>query len=307
MLEPELIAWLRERLPRHPALRVAPGDDAAVLGWRTAGDAVLSTDMLADGVHFHVASCGPEAAGYKALAVNLSDLAAMAAEPQAALVSVLLPRGDGLESAKRLYEGMLPAAERFGVAIAGGDTNVWTGPLVVNVAVVGRATDRGPLCRNGAQPGDAVVVTGRFGGSLLGRHLTFTPRVREALHLHRNYRLHAGMDVSDGLAIDVSRLARESGCGVELLSAAIPISEAAYQLARESADGRSALQHALSDGEDFELVLAMPESEAARLVDDAPLEVPLTRIGRVVSEPGLWQIGDDGKRRPLAPSGYQHG
>lgn len=144
-----------------------------------------------------------------------------------------------------------------------------------------------------------------MGGSLLGRHLDFTPRVRESLLLCRDYEVHAAIDVSDGLSLDVSHLATASGCGAELRTDAIPISPDAVQMA--AGDGRSALDHALADGEDFELVLALPADAAAEAVARQPLDVPLTVIGRFVEEPGLWQVDPRGSRRPLAPRGFEHG
>jgi thiamine-monophosphate kinase len=240
------------------------------------------------------------------LAVNLSDLAAMAARPLAALVSLALPRQGGKALAVELYEGLIPLAEEFEVAIAGGDTNTWDGPLVMSVTAVGELAGREPLLRSGARPGDEVLVTGAFGGSILGRHFDFQPRVREALFLNANYELHAAIDVSDGLSLDLSRVAEESGCGALVDLEAIPIDADAYQLAESLNDGRTALDHALSDGEDFELILAAPPQEAQRLLQDQPLRAPLARIGRFLSEPGLWQTAPEGGRRPLPPRGYEH-
>src|SRR5206468_7502412 len=119
--------------------------------------------------------------GRKAMAVNLSDIAAMAGRPLTALVGVALPRSRGFEFARELHEGLQSLADEFGVAIIGGDTNTWDGPLVVSVTIIGEATERVPVCRSRAKPGDWLFVTGTLGGSILGKHLTFTPRVREAL------------------------------------------------------------------------------------------------------------------------------
>ncbi len=235
--------------------------------------------------------------------MNLSDLAAMAARPVAAFVSLLLPQAAGIELAKKLTIGMQPMAEQFGVAIAGGDTNSWPGSLVINVTAIGFTTPDGPLLRSGARPGDVLIVTGNLGGSILGHHLDFTPRVNEALELNANYDLHAGMDLSDGLALDVRRMAAESGCGVEIDASAIPISDAARRLAD---DGTSPLDHALGDGEDFELLLAVPFAEAERMVQEQPLNVPLTAVGRCLEDQSLWLCGTDGTRRSLPELGYQH-
>ena len=305
-MESEFISWLRHRLPSHPQLRLGPGDDAAIVRLADRADCVVTTDLLADGVHFELDRVDPRRAGRKALAVNLSDLAAMAAQPLAAFVSLLLPQRGGRQLAEEMYEGMLPLAEKHNVAIAGGDTNSWSGPLVISVTAVGKVSDEGPLLRSGARPGDQIVVTGRFGGSILGRQFDFDPRIDEALRLHAGYDLHAAIDVSDGVAIDLQHIARESRCGALCETSRVPVAEAAGQLAASLDDGSTALDHALGDGEDFELILAVPPDSARRMLSDQPLSVPLTRIGEFIEEPGLWKTTADGGRRPLAAKGFQH-
>lgn len=310
-MEADFIAWLRSRLPAPPpSLLVGPGDDAAVIDASGMSGLVATTDMLMDGVDFRLAEADPRRIGRKSLAVNLSDLAAMGAEPVAALVSLSLPRSGGFAMAREIYEGLLPLAEEFGTVIAGGDTNAWDGPLVVSVTALGRTTSRDPLLRSGAKPGDAVVVTGELGGSILGKHFDFTPRVREAIALAARYEIRAAMDISDGLLLDLSRLCAESRCGAELHLAAVPIAAAALQLAKLHPDQGSALDHALGDGEDFELLLAMSPEDADAANRDQPLladhGVRLTQIGQFVAEPGLWGIDAAGVRRKLEPRGYQH-
>jgi len=305
-MERDFIAWLRERLPPHPLLELGPGDDAAVLRGGDGHRCVVSVDMLTDGVDFELDRHDPRRAGRKCLAVNLSDLAAMASRPLAAVVALCLPRQGGLELAQRLYEGMIPLAQQYDVAIAGGDTNSWDGPLAVSVTVLGAVAPRGPLRRGGARPGDRILVTGRFGGSILGRHLDFEPRVHEALALHEAYQLHAGIDTSDGLSLDLARLVEESGCGAVVHTRCVPVSDDARRLAAQLADGSTPLDHALGDGEDFELILAAPPDEAERMLADRPLETPLTDIGEVIAEPGLWQAAAGGGRTPLAVRGWEH-
>ena len=190
------------------------------------------------------------------------------------------------------------------MAIAGGDTNSWDGPLAISVTAFGRTTERGPLTRSGARPGDAVLVTGALGGSILGRHLQVEPRVHEALLLNERYQLSAGMDISDGLALDASRLAAASGCGVALRLEAIPVSDDARRLAER--DGRSPLEHALGDGEDFELLFAASPDVAERMAREQPLDVPVTVIGECVADAGLWQRNSNGALVPLEASGYRH-
>ncbi len=303
-VESEFLSWLRDRLPEHPRVRLGAGDDAAVVNWPTDSGCVLTTDLLSEGTDFESPPEDWRRVGRKALAMNLSDLAAMAAQPVAALVSVLLPRTGGLAIAQQLFEGMKPLVSRFDIPIAGGDTNSWEGPAVVSVTAVGQTTEHGIWRRSGARPDDRVLVTGSLGGSILGHHFDFLPRVHEALLLNARYRIHAATDISDGLSLDLANILVASGVGAVLDTACIPISAAASELARTA--GGSPREHALGDGEDFELILIVPPGEAARLLRDQPLEVSLTDIGRVIGEPGLWEHRADGGRTPLEPRGYRH-
>ena len=305
-MESEFLAWLRQRLKAAPSVELGLGDDAAILRWHDRPDLMATVDVLTDTVDFQLKEIDPRRAGRKALAVNLSDAAAMACRPVAALVGLVVPRAGGLRLAQEIYEGLLPLAQRYDVSIAGRDTNSWEGPLVISVTLLAQVTPHGPLRRSGAVAGDRIVVTGAFGGSIFGKHLDFEPRVREALLLNERYPLHAGIDVSDGLSLDLSHVAAASGCGAELDLARVPIAAAAHELAQSRADGSTALEHALIDGEDFELILAVPPEEAQRMEREQPLDVPLTIVGQFIAEPGLWQIDARGRRRELAPRGYEH-
>lgn len=305
-METEFLNWLADRLPPHPCLRLGMGDDAAVLNLAGSAECVVTVDLLTEGVDFRLSDTSLERIGRKALAVNLSDLAAMAARPLAAVVALALPRAAALDIAIGVYQGLLPLAERYQTAIAGGDTNTWDGPLVISVTLIGQPTERGVVRRDGARPGDAIVATGDFGGSILGKQFDFEPRVEEALSLNDRYELHAGIDVSDGLSLDLARLCRASGCGAVVDVAAIPIAAAAHDLARTRSDGQSALDHALSDGEDFELLLAVPAAVAHRMAEERPFDTPLTIIGEFVSEPGLWQRQPTGEIAALPARGYLH-
>ena len=297
-MEIEFIRALRKRLPESPHLAVGPGDDAAVL---QPDGSVVTCDLLCDGTHFSLATDSPARIGRKALAVNLSDLAAMAAQPIAAFLAVALPRKK-TAIAEQLLDGMLPLAEQFDVALAGGDTNVWDGPLVVSITLIGRCPDK-PLLRSGAKPGDHLLVTGSFGGSRLGKHFDFIPRIEEALYLQNHHTLHAGIDCSDGLSLDAARLAEESGCGVAIDLASVPTSTAATQMAAED-NTRSPLERALGDGEDFELLLAVPPIAATALIAAQPLAARVTKIGTFIETPGLWQGTDE--LCPLPATGFEH-
>jgi thiamine-monophosphate kinase len=296
------IDWLRSRTPADPRVLLGPGDDAAALRFTPGAGVLCTTDMLLEGSCFRLADAGPRKVGRKAMAVNLSDIAAMAGRPVAAVVSAGLPRQGGMKLAEELYLGLRQMADQFDVAIAGGDTNSWDGPLVISVTLLGEVQGRGLVKRSGARPGDWLLATGEFGGSILGKHLDFTPRVHEALRLHELVEIHAMIDVSDGLAADVQHICLESRCGAVLDAARIPISAAAKGVA----DGKSPLDHAFGDGEDFELVLAVAQDDALKLLASQPLPgVPLTRIGVCVDN-GLWLATTDGKREPLEPKGYVH-
>jgi thiamine-monophosphate kinase len=313
-MEAEFIRWLREHVPVHPRAPLGLSDDAAIISLSGRADVVVTTDLLTDGVDFVLGQDDPRRIGRQALAANLSDLAAMAARPLAAVISLALPKsspsaGPPLDLAISLYEGLLPLATEFDVALAGGDTNTFDGPLVISVTALGEPTERGPLKRSGGQVGDWLLVTGALGGSILGHLFDFTPRVREALLLAERYDLHAGVDISDGLALDASRLANESGCGAVVITDQIPISPDAHELtARESATDHkaTALRHALSDGQDFELLLAVSPEAAKAILRDQPLDCPITHVGELTSEPGLWQQTANGRRQPLEPIGWMH-
>jgi thiamine-monophosphate kinase len=295
------IDWVRRRTPQDPRVLVGPGDDTAVLGLPAGVPVLVTTDMLLEGSCFRLAEAGPRLVGRKAIAVNLSDIAAMAGWPTGAVVSVGLPREGGRALGEELYVGMREIADAFGTPIVGGDTNSWDGPLVISVTLIGLASERGPVLRSGAQPGDWLLITGPLGGSILGKHLTFTPRVREALALHAAAPLHALIDISDGLAADVNHICEESGCGAVLRGQAIPIAPDALRLT----DGRSPLQHALGDGEDFELAFAVAPEDGAKLLRTQPVAgITLTHIGEFVDK-GLW-LEEGGKRRRLEPAGYVH-
>ena len=305
-METTFIDWLRGRVAADPRLEVALGDDAAVLRPPAGRRTVVTVDMLTEGVDFLLgAGASPRAVGHKALAVNLSDLAAMGARPEAAVIAVALPRVGAAALARELFEGIAPLAARFGVAIAGGDTNTWDGPLVVSVTVLGSVLPGAAWRRDGARPGDLLVVTGPCGGSLLGRHLDVAPRCQEALEIADRFAVHAAIDVSDGLSLDLDRLLHASGVGATLHLADVPIHDDARRAAAE--DGRSPLDHALGDGEDFELVLALPAADARALVAAPPGSLRPAIIGAVTAGAGIEAVAADGSRRPLEPRGWIHG
>lgn len=301
----DLIDRLRRATPANVRVPVGIGDDAAVLDWSANPQCLVTVDMLMEGVDFTRDSATPEQIGRKSLAVNLSDIAAMAGKPVACVVAVSLPRDGGFELGQRLHTGLAALADEFGVAIAGGDTNTWDGPLVLSITVLGEPTGRGPVLRSGAKPGDWVFVTGELGGSILGHHLDFTPRVREAQILNDAVELHSLIDISDGLAADLGHILEESRVGAILDATAIPLSPAAFELAGR--DGRTPLDHALGDGEDFELIFSVSAQDGERLLKSPGLATRLTQIGKIVATPGLFLRTADGQTAPLNEAGWKHG
>ena len=313
-MELEFLQWLRGHLPDPTSPDRPWTDDAAVVevGGPSGASLVVTTDLISDGVDFRLSDTDPRRIGRKALAINLSDIAAMAARPLCATVTIALPQNiddaardrrdvaSPLELAKALYEGLMPHAAEMEVPLVGGDTNLHDGPLTISVTALGTVADKGPLLRSGGQPRDRLLVTGQLGGSITGHHLDFVPRVREAIRLHERFDLHAGMDISDGLALDTSRLASASDCGAILDLHRIPISSAARQM-------DNPVQHALADGEDFELLLAVPPAVAEHMLANRPVACGLTDIGELTAESGLRQREGDGTIKPLPATGYLHG
>ncbi|MEI6527009.1 MAG: thiamine-phosphate kinase [Planctomycetota bacterium] len=301
-MEHGFIAWAKQRAMRLPKIKLGIGDDCALIA-SDGSDWVVTTDSLCEGTHFILDQCGPQAVGRKLVGVNLSDLASMAAVPVAVFLSLCLPRKSADLLGSEIYEGVCEACEKYNVAMGGGDTNVWDGPLVVHLTAIGTARPAGSWLRSGARPGDKIVLSGRLGGSLLGKHLDFEPRLKLAQALYPLGIVQAATDISDGLGIDLLNLTAASRCGAEVELDRIPISDAAME--RSKSSGHTALEHAIGDGEDFELLMAV---DPAR-IDQLPSEidgVPLTVIGTFVSRTGLWSRSK-GRIEQLQPRGYVHG
>lgn len=305
-MEQSFLAYLRGRTRGLPQVDVGIGDDAAII---SMGDSevkqVACTDQIIDGVDFLSESQPLASIGYKSIAINLSDIAAMGARPSAALVTLALPQANATEIAGEVYEGILEACQEYGVAIAGGDLSTHDGVLSISVTMLGTITH--PWLRSAAVEGDAVFVSGSLGGSIQGRHLRPVPRIRLAEQLRKHVDVHAAIDVSDGFSLDLDRLLAASRVGIEMDIERIPISQAAHELSRTS--GRSPLQHAWSDGEDFELIFTVASEDADRLAElpkDA-LEASVTRVGTVVGRTGLWKRNAGSKLERVFPQGYVHG
>ncbi|TWT73141.1 thiamine-phosphate kinase [Allorhodopirellula solitaria] len=307
-MEQSFLAYLRGRTRSLPSVAVGIGDDAAVIDPPASGlgaQQVACTDQIIDGVDFDSQSQPLASVGFKSIAINLSDIAAMGATPTAALVTLALPADNATEIAGEVYEGILEACGQFNVAIAGGDISTYDGPLAISVCLLGIVTD--PWLRSCAQEGDAIFVTGALGGSRLGHHLRPTPRIEFARRLRQHADVHAAIDISDGFSLDLDRMLAASRVGAELDMDRIPLSEAAEAMSANS--GRTPLEHAWSDGEDFELIFTTNESDAAKIealsADD--LSVKITRVGSVVGRTGLWKRITGSKLERVFPQGYVHG
>jgi thiamine-monophosphate kinase len=291
----DFIRWIQsQQTGGSGSVRVGAGDDLAVLSWNADDLLIVGVDQVLDGVHFDSQVHSPHDIGRKVMNRNLSDCAAMAALPVAAVATVALPPNASMEYAQALYAGMREAGEAFGCPIVGGDTGSWPGKLVMTVTILGRSAGIAPITRSGAKPGDGIYVTGPLGGSIFGRHLNFTPRIHEARQLAATSRVTAMMDISDGLSRDLPHICRMSGVGAVIDADAVPVHTDAVELSRR--DGKPPLEHALHDGEDHELLVT---------VQGDPLP-GLIRIGTVVSDPGVW-IQSAGQRQTLPAKGWEHG
>jgi len=303
-----LIDWIRDRQAGAvgPRTILGIGDDCAVVRFADRADALATVDMLMDGRHFDLANDGAEAVGYKAMGVNVSDIAAMAGTPRFAVVAAALPRDVAVDVAKGLHEGLKRMADRFGIDLIGGDTNAWDGPLVVSVTLLGEPSPAGPIRRSGARVGDAIFVTGPLGGSFHhGRHLRPDPRVDEALALAAAAPIHAMIDLSDGLSSDLGHILKESGgLGATLDADSIPTHPDAIDQGR--ADGAPPLDHALNDGEDFELCLTVAPGDAEALLSAPPAGVRLYRVGTITDSPGILLRTADGRSTPIEARGFDH-
>jgi thiamine-monophosphate kinase len=311
--EDELLAAIRKVLSgAGPEVRVGPGDDAAVLA-PSAGELVVTTDVLVEGVHFERGATSARDLGYKAVIVNVSDVAAMAASPRAAVCTLVLPKDVDAAWTMELFGGMREACDEHALWLVGGDLS--RGPaLTISVTVIGEVAPGRATLRSGAGPGDAVVVTGSLGGSaaglrvarsrrpsserdrsLLHAHLRPVARVGEAQVLAR-HGATAMIDVSDGLALDLSRLASASGVGAVVRLDDVPVA------------GGATLEEALGGGEDYELLATMPVGRVAEARAELRdrFGVALSELGEIRGDRALVCVESDGSETPLAPAGWDH-
>lgn len=287
-----LIELLKKYKGSGAAVVKGIGDDTAVVPLDARRYLLLTTDMLLEGVHFTRRMLA-RAIGRKALACSISDIAAMGGVPRYALVSLGVPGNLPWAFVRDLYKGMDALARQFGVAIIGGDT-IKSEKIVINVALTGEVRKKDVVCRSGARPGDQIFVTGPLGNSLAsGRHLKFTPRIKESQHLVRHAKPTAMIDISDGLAADLGHILEESKVGAVLEAAKVP--------RRVGAN----LRQALYDGEDFELLFTVSPSKAPLLKRQK--EFQFYPIGEIVPHVrGLLLRNKSGALTKITPRGYTH-
>ena len=302
------------------------GDDAALTTCDREAWLVTSKDLLVEGVHFLLPGITAIDLGYKALAVNISDIAAMGGVPCHAYVALALPKDMDVAFILDLYRGMRQLAEEFGVSISGGDTVSSPGPLLVSITVQGEVAREKALLRSGASAGDLLCTTGSLGASAAGlalllhdincpedvrnqalcAHYRPVPRVREAEFLASSGVVTAAMDISDGLLEDLGEISQASGCGVLIEEENIPVHDAARQVAPLA--NKCPVEWALNGGEDYELLLAVRPDEYAALAQAyrSRFGTPLYKIGEMLQSTGLWMVTNEGKRVKLTIKGFQH-
>lgn len=302
---------------------VGIGDDAAVTLPTPRQLQLLTADMLVENVHFDLKTTAPWQLGYKALAVNLSDIAAMGGTPKHAVISIAIPKHLELEFIVGLYDGMKEICREFGVNIIGGDTVSSPHGLIINVTVAGEVEPTNLVRRSGAKAGDVVVVTGTIGNSAAGldllsrgewedydfawplvtAHLTPRPQVKVGRAL-AGFGATSMDDISDGLASEVNEIASASGVGMIIRAADIPLLSETIEAA--AIFGKKATDYALYGGEDFQLLFTI-EPDKFKLLADLDLGVKITAVGEVVEkDAGVLLINPDGQKTVLEPRGYNH-
>ena len=324
LTERELVERIRRQLPTDPSwVALGIGDDAAVVEPERNRLEVLTVDAVVDGIHFERRFTPPDAIGHRALAVNLSDLAAMGAAPRLALLSFALPPDFPSADFDGIIAGIAALARVERLTVVGGNLTCTPGPLTIDITAIGTVKRRSVMARTGARPGDGVYVTGSIGAGAAGlrvlrsddtlamspcteRYLRPASRTRIGLQLGRNRAASACIDLSDGLADGVARIAESSGVGITIDAAALPIDPATREVFENA--GLDPIDAAVSGGDDYELLFTVRPRMRGRLKTAMQHGggVPVTRIGVCTGEPGLGlRLSPDAEPVPL-PRGYTH-
>ena len=295
MKELEFVKYLARKFkPKRPVIK-GIGDDCAVIDYAKDTYLLLTCDMVTRGTHFSK-NTSPRRIGHKAMAVNISDIAAMGGIPKYALVSAGIPRGKGARFLREITRGIAEISQRFGISVIGGDTNR-SFATVLSVTLIGEVKKRQLITRSGARPGDLVFVTGVLGEGKI-RHLNFLPRLKEARILAENFKISSMIDLSDGLAMDLNRIASSSGVGFYIYKSLIPLSEKSVTL-----------EKAISSGEDFELLFTATVKESRKIIKrmGKKNDLPVSLIGEAVGRRfGVKLVGEEGRITRLGPKGFTH-
>ena len=292
-----LIGRLARRIKYDRSVVKGVGDDAAVIKWTKDRYLLYTCDMLIEDIHFKLGNATPFQIGWKALARNISDIAAMGGIPRYCLVSAGLNPELPVSFFDELYKGIAEIAKNFRVNIVGGDTS-HSKKLVVDVSLIGEVEKKRLVLRGGAKKGDVILVTGSIGGSMKGKHLNFTPRVDEARMLTKKFKINSMIDISDGLILDLWRILDASKVGACLYQNTIPLSKEARFFDK-----------AIREGEDFELLFTMNVKEAKRFfkTELPKMKTPVTLIGEILNKrDGYKLVREDGRIERLHAKGYVH-
>ena len=304
MRELDFIKWIKKQSKCKKPVLVGIGDDSAVIDVRNTKSFVITTDTLLDGTHFEQKKCSPKQIGRKAIASSISDIAAMGCKPVYALISISIPSSSSTEYCNQIYNGILDITNKYDVQIIGGDIVSGDCPLSINVTIIGTAAERKPVLRSGAKVGDIVMVTGKLGGSILGKHLQVEPRVDEGIILNKDFHVNSMIDISDGLLIDLHHILEESNVGAVIDEHCIPVSRDAIKLSRTTK--KSPISHAMTDGEDYELLFTVTKTNAVKIARSKIFNIPLTEIGYIQKGNGLFVRDTNGGKRLVSPKGYEH-
>jgi len=306
--------------PTNRRLALPIGDDAAAFRTRPGRLILVSTDALVEGIHFNLRYCSAEDLGWKALAVNLSDIAAMGGTPLYVTTSIALPREVAPDFVPRFYRGLTAIARKHAVTLIGGDTCRSMQGIFLDVTIIGEVEPKHLLTRRGAKPGDLIYVTGELGGSGVGlellsrsrrpaprsaatrRHLRPQPRCTAGRFLAERRLASAMIDLSDGLSTDLGHLCDQSGVGALIEVARIPVAKIAVR--QRQLLPNVPLHYALHGGEDYELLFAVP----SRLSQRVPKQIdglPIHNIGWITRSTGVWLV-DGLKKQRLHSRGFDH-